>query len=392
MNLGPHLSADLKPMLHAAMSWRDGVATHAQTTDVPGGYADLFSGASPGDEGAGVLERVARAMRLNERVLNAFIQMASPAQTMWQDPFQAQIQLGHKLVMAALIALGLAAALASTQLAAGVVAANVLTLNFTGAAAAGVGYMAMSFLATPVLWLLMSFLVPGLVLAYVLPMLPYFLWFTGVLGWVVQVLDLLIAVPLWMLASMTYRGEGLHGRGFQGYSMLLTVLFRPSLMLVGLFAGYVVYAGAAWFLQMSFGVAAGFVLMNGWLVSNLVGVGLLMCTFVLAHTVATTQSFRLISLVPHHVVRMAGLEPANRVDMDSVAQQLGVVGMAGALQGVQSMVASTLETARSVGQQRAAAAGTAAISGPMDRTVAAASDVAVPPPPGGPGRPGGERA
>lgn len=389
-NLGPHLSADLRPMLHAVASWRDVVTTHAQTTDgtdVPGGYADLFTGASPGDEGAGVLERVARAMRLNERVLNAFVQMASPAQSMWRDPFAAQVQLGHKLVMAALTALGVAALLASTPATAAVMAANVLTLNFTGAAAAATGYMAVQFLGAPIFWLLMSFLIPGLVLAYVLPMLPFFFWFAGVLGWIILVLELLVAVPLWMFAHMTWRGEGLHGRGFHGYAMLLNMLFRPALMLIGLFAGYVVYAAAAWFLQMTFGVAAGFVLMNGWLVTNLIGVGLLMCMFVLAHIVATTQSFRLISIVPHHVVRLAGLEPANRVDMDAVAQQMGPLGMVAALGTVNAAMASALPAAQAIGERRAAAAlaapdGSAA---PMDRTVAAASDVVGPPP----GRNGG---
>lgn len=382
-NLGPHLSADLRPLLHAVTSWRDAITTHVQTTDgtdVPGGYADLFTGATPGEEGAGLLERVARAMRLNERVLNAFIAVSSPALSMWQDPFAAQIQLGHRLVMIALTALGLAAVLASTPAAAAVLAANVLTLNFTGAAATASGYMAVQFLSAPIFWLLMSFLIPGLILAYILPMLPYFFWFAGVLGWIVLVLELLIAVPLWMFAHITYRGEGLHGRGFQGYSMLLNMLFRPALMLIGLFAGYVVYAAAAWFLQMTFGVAAGFVLMNGWLVTNLIGVGLLMCSFVLAHIVATTQAFRLISIIPHHVVRIAGLEPANRVDMDGVAQQLGPLGMAGALGAANAATTAALPVAQRIGERQAALAAPSGRSQPMDRTVAASSDVVGPPP------------
>ena len=32
-----------------------------------------------------------------------------------------------------------------------------------------------------------------------------------------------------------FQGEGLHGRASEGYSLLFSVLFRPTLMLLGLF-------------------------------------------------------------------------------------------------------------------------------------------------------------
>lgn len=385
--LGPNLSADLAPFVHAALIWRDRLNNYVQTVDgldVPGGNSDLFVGATPGDDGATTLERVVRSLRINERVLNAFITVTAPAAQLWQDPFAAQIQLGHRLILISLSALGMASILASTTGAAGTMAVNVLTFNFSGAAATAAGYLTMQFLATPIFYGLMALLIPGLILAFLLPLMPYFFWYAGVLGWLILVIEAVIAVPLWMYAHLTYRGEGLHGRGIEGYALIFNVLLRPSLMLMGLFLGYVIYGVGSWMLARSFGVVASFALSNGWFVGNMLGVVLLMCVFVVMHIVTTTQAFRLISLAPHHIVKLAGIAPANRVDMDSVAQQMGLAGMATSLEAIKTSVATMAQSAARDGGDASSPAlpapeGTSKGPFALDRTVAASSDI-VPPP------------
>lgn len=386
--LGPSLSADLRPMVAASANWRVSIQTHAQTLDgqdVPGGYADLFTGHGPGEDGAGVLERIARSLRLNERVLQAFVQVTSPARQMWQNPFLAQIQLGHMLMLAALTALGMAAVLSSTPLSAGVIAASILTGNVTAAGATATGYMAMQYLGTPIFYGLLLLLAPGIALAFIIPMLPFTIWAARVLGWIVQVLEILVAVPLWAWAMIRWRGEGLHGHGFHGFAMAATMIVTPVFMLIGLFLGFVVYGAFAWFLQMAFGVAAGFVIGKGWLVTNLIGVGVLCCVFVLLHAWGSVQAFRLISVAPHHVVSYAQLMAGNRVDVDDAARQFGAAGMAGTLLAIRNMAGSVLESAGATGAARAAANGSG--GGPArigsDRTLAAATDTTPPQAEGG---------
>jgi hypothetical protein len=234
----------------------------------------------------------------------------------------------------------------------------------------------------------MALLIPGLILAFLLPLMPYFFWYAGVLGWLILVIEAVIAVPLWMFAHLTYRGEGLHGRGFEGYALIFNILLRPALMLIGLFLGYVIYGVGSWVLAKSFGVVAGFALSNGWFVGNLLGVVLLMCCFVVMHIVTTTQAFRLISLAPHHIVKLAGIAPANRVDMDSVAQQMGLAGMATSLESIKTSVATMARSAAQEGGDASSPAmpapeGTSKGPLALDRTVAASSDI-VPPPPSSP--------
>ena len=93
----------------------------------------------------------------------------------------------------------------------------------------------------------------------------------GVCGWIILVCEAMIAVPLWMLAHMTVGGDGLHGRAIEGWGLLFNVVFRPTLMVVGLFLGYFVFDCMSWLIRESFGIAAGFVLDNGWIVTNFIG-------------------------------------------------------------------------------------------------------------------------
>ena len=162
-------------------------------------------------------------------------------------------------------------------------------------------------------------------------MIPWVMWMAGVMGWLILVCEAVIAVPLWMLAHMTMGGEGLHGNAREGYALIFNVLFRPVLMLFGLFLGYFVFTSMSWLIRETFGVAAGFVLEQGWLVTNILGVIVLISIFVMAHVVAALTSFRMISLVPHHVPRLIGFNSANRVDMDQFSRDAALVGVAGTL-------------------------------------------------------------
>jgi hypothetical protein len=120
---------------------------------------------------------------------------------------------------------------------------------------------------------------------------------------------------------MTFGGDGLHGRAMEGWGLLFNVVFRPTLMIIGLFLGYFVFDCMSWLIRSSFGIAVGFVLQNGWLVTNLIGVAVLLCIFVSTHVIAALMSFRMVSLLPHHLPRLVGFTSANRVDMDAFQQR-----------------------------------------------------------------------
>jgi len=124
------------------------------------------------------------------------------------------------------------------------------------------------------------------------------------------------------------------------------VLFRPTLMIVGLFLAYFIFAASSWLIRASFGIAAGFVLQNGWLVTNILGVVVLLSIFVLIHVVAAVQSFRMITLIPHHLPRLIGFGSAGRVDMEQYARDAALIGVAGAMGKIQDGAQTVLTSHR----------------------------------------------
>ena len=90
------------------------------------------------------------------------------------------------------------------------------TMRRAGAVATLSLSVLMQFFATPTSIGCMALLIPGLTIAFVLPMIPEVMWIAGVAGYLILVCEAMVAVPLWMLAHPTFEGDGLHGRGFAG--------------------------------------------------------------------------------------------------------------------------------------------------------------------------------
>ena len=393
--LGRSLSNDMAPFVQSSQAFLTRLQSYVTTTDglnSPGGNAELFSGAVPGEDGADVLERLYRKIGISDWMLQKITSYMLPNGTMWTDPFGGLMQLGNFLINIALITLGGATLLASGSASTALTAWQILTLQWGGAAATVVAHDVVNFLATPIFLGAASMLIPGLTIAFVLPMIPFAMWFAGVMGWIILVCEAVIAVPLWMLAHMTFQGEGLHGRGAEGYSLLFNVIFRPALMVVGLFLGYFVFASGSWLIRQGFGIAAGFTLSNGGLLTNWLGLVVMVSIFVMMHVALAFMSFRMISLLPHHLPRLIGFGSANRVDMDQYGREAAMVGVAGTLTTLrQSLVTAASPSDGQQGRLSSPGRGPAALPAPkgarasgqraaadVDSTVRAASDTSPP--------------
>ena len=87
-------------------------------------------------------------------------------------------------------------------------------------------------------------------------------------------------------------------------------MFRPTLMLFGLFLGYFVFASMSFLIRTDLRDRGRVCAEHGWIVTNVLGVVVLLSIFVMTHVVAALMSFRMISLVPHHVPRLIGFHGA----------------------------------------------------------------------------------
>ena len=338
--LPPSLASDLAPFgqqITSFMSTLQQVVNSQDGINHPSGSpATLAMAQQNSYEPLSFLGRLFQAMTLDGASLQKITAVFSGTNvTNWTNPFGALMSMGQMLIITSLIALGTTALLQSAT--GGFFAAVGLaaTGNFAGSAAAIAGHAVVSFLAVPIYALVLAMMIPGIIISYVLPMIPYVMWMAGVAGWIVLVCEAMFAVPLWMLAHMTVGGDGLHGRAVEGWGLLFNVVFRPSLMLIGLFLSYFVFSCMSWLITQSFSIAAGFVLDNGYIVTNWIG-AIVMCNiFVMLQVTTALTAFRMIALIPHHLPRLIGFSPASRVDMEGFYQQAAWGAGAQIAQGTQ---------------------------------------------------------
>ncbi|MFK2912795.1 DotA/TraY family protein [Pseudomonas sp. 3HC3] len=101
-----------------------------------------------------------------------------------------------------------------------------------------------------------------------LPSLPYTLFMIVFVGWVLAVLQSIIAAPLWAVMHMT-PDRTFVGSQTQGYLLLLSLFARPALAVLGLFAAILVSDPVIDY------IAQGFFAMRGAVVSSSGGVGVI---------------------------------------------------------------------------------------------------------------------
>lgn len=100
---------------------------------------------------------------------------------------------------------------------------------------------------TPVLLgSIMGLVTMGFTLAYVIPFLPIVTWTLMIIGYLVTVIEAVIAAPLAVIMMVTPEGEGISGTRLErAMQLIATAILKPSLMVIGMVAsvtmGYVAF-------------------------------------------------------------------------------------------------------------------------------------------------------
>ena len=141
-----------------------------------------------------------------------------------------------------------------------------------------------------------------------LPSLPYVIFMTVVVGWILAVLQSIIAAPLWAVMHMT-PDRTFVGSQTQGYLLLLSLFARPALAVVGLFAAMLVSDPIIDF------IAKGFFAMRGAVVTSTGTVGAIssflsfawwFMVFGLTLLPVLYMTFGLPQILPDYVLRWIG--------------------------------------------------------------------------------------
>lgn len=178
----------------------------------------------------------------------------------------------------------------------------------------------------------------GVLLYYVLPLIPFIYFFFAVGRWVKSIFEAMVAIPLWALAHMRLGGdtEGLPGpAALQGYFLVLEIFLRPILTLFGLMASTATFMALTAVMDSIFNL----VVMNvgGYDMSKLSaglpdsyanvamdGIDALFYTVLYAIFVYTiaTSSFKMIDLFPNAIMRWAGTNTSSFNDQTEPMDQV----------------------------------------------------------------------
>ncbi len=176
--------------------------------------------------------------------------------------------------------------------------------------------------------MLIALFVFAFTIAYYLPALPMILWISGLVGWVILVLESLVAAPLWVAAHALPEGEGLAGQhGRQGYFLFLNVLIRPALMVTGLLFSMVLMAAIGKLIGLSMTIL-GISLAGRYtfgLIST-IAMSVILCSLIL---IVAHKVYGLIAHFPATIMRWVGQQFHNLgEDQDEarVQRDFGAVG------------------------------------------------------------------
>jgi len=150
----------------------------------------------------------------------------------------------------------------------------------------------------------------GMTLAFYLPAVPFILWTMALIGWLMLVIESLIAAPLWAAAHAVPEGEGMSGQhGKQGYMLFLNVLMRPPLMVFGFFISVILMQAIGNFIGDSFGVFASG--MNANFLQGPITFFTMMFVVGGIIVVAAHKVFGLVTWLPDNVMRWVGQQVQN---------------------------------------------------------------------------------
>lgn len=97
----------------------------------------------------------------------------------------------------------------------------------------------LNWIKPPLMMMATLLLGVGILLGYYVPLYPFMLFIFGVVGWIICVIEAMVAAPIVCLGLTHPEGHDFLGEAKQALILLLSVFIRPVLMLIGLIAGMI---------------------------------------------------------------------------------------------------------------------------------------------------------
>ncbi|KTC92515.1 type IVB secretion system protein DotA [Fluoribacter dumoffii] len=124
----------------------------------------------------------------------------------------------------------------------------------------GIFIFAMMSLAMPLVIAWVGVMVSvGFTTAYYIPILPYMIFTFGALGWLISVIEAMVAAPIVALGVTHPEGHDAFGKGEAAIMILVNVFLRPSMMIIGYISAIALSYVGVWVLNAGYDQAIAFI-------------------------------------------------------------------------------------------------------------------------------------
>jgi conjugal transfer/type IV secretion protein DotA/TraY len=201
-------------------------------------------------------------------------------------------------------------------------------------------------------------LIPGFILAFLVPMLPFLYFMFAVIEWMISIMEAVISMPLWALSFISLEGDFL-GKGMEGVKRLFEIMLRPSIIIIALVTAVLVFSASIAFFNDSMdlfmrGYSSG---TKGELSfgSDMVASIAMILIYMFGVYSLATASFKLIDVIPDQFGRWMGLPQGFgsqiRTGIDAITGAIIGAGVAKAVMGMGDRGLASAQGARDQARQ-----------------------------------------
>ncbi|MDR3492919.1 MAG: DotA/TraY family protein [Gammaproteobacteria bacterium] len=264
-------------------------------------------------------------------LVNAFMKMISGSNTVSgfsTNPIVALQSFGKYMLITGLVAYGVFLVIISVMLVVGKI--NVLALG-TGLTDSPVSNL-MAFLASTLnAWFMVliafCFSVGGLLAVYT-PLIPYVIFTFGAIGWMIAVIEGVVASPFIALGILAPGGQSeMMGHAHPTIMMLMNLFLRPTLMIVGMMMGMLLAPVVVVMINSGFKTVMSTVSGD---VPGPIEVIMFLLAYVALILAAINKCFELISWLPNHVLTWIGGQATSYGEGAPLKEMKEAVGAGGA--------------------------------------------------------------
>lgn len=177
----------------------------------------------------------------------------------------------------------------------------------------------------PLLTVIMTLMfAAGLLLAYYVPLIPFIVFTMGAIGWMISVVEAMVAGPLVALAIIYPEGHEVWGRADQAIMLTANILLRPGLMVIGLMAGISISYVGIWLLNQGFVNGQEMIYSTKFGSGNIWYPACITIVYTALAVAVVTKAFSLIYVLPDKVIRWMGGHPDN-VGQEAAGEAMGMV-------------------------------------------------------------------